>query len=367
MDSFTRNDLTSLLAVEEAPCITITLPADPAQAQAAPILLKNLHREAARQLEARGLKPQEAARLLEPVEKLIADPLYWREQSGGLAIFLAGGFFQTFHVPIALEERVAVRDRFIFSPIIPLMAGDGRFHVLTLSRKQVRLLEGSRAGLAERLVEGLPPGPGEAAEKEGRQRGSSVNAFGSAPEEDDRTPLERFFREVDKVLQPILRPDCDPLVLAGVDSILPVYRAVNTYPRLVEGGVIGSPEPIRPAELHPKAWGLVKPIFEQEQREAVGQYEQLSHTERASNDAHKIVPAAFYGRVERLLLARGVRQPGHFDAGTGKVVVHKTDRPDSEDLLDLAAIQTLMHDGKVYPLPVSSIPDGSPLAAVFRY
>ena len=363
MELFTHDDLKSLLVVQDPACITLTLPADPAQAQVAPITLKNLSREAARQLEARGWKPQEAARLLEPVEGLVADALYWREQSGGLAIFLAGGLFQTYRVPMALDERVSVRDRFLLSPLLPLLAGDGRFTVLTLSRKHTRLLEGSRAGLAEVALEGMPEGFEEAFEKEGVRRGT----FGSAPEEDDRVRIERFFREVDKFLGPILRRDCPPLVLAGVDHILSLYRAANTYPQLVEGGVPGSTEPLRLPELHQKAWALVRPIFEKAQGDAVAQYEALARTERASHDPHQVVPAAHYGRVETLLLARGAHLPGSFDAESGKVVVHRTAHPDAEDLLDLAAIQTLRHDGRVFSLAPDAMPVESTMAAVFRY
>lgn len=363
MELFTHDDLRTLLAVQDPTCITITLPADPAQAQAAPIKLKNLSREAARLLEARGYKPQEAVRLLEPVEKLVADPLYWREQSGGLAIFLTGDFFQTFRVPMALDERVAVRDRFTLSPLIPLLAGDGRFYVLALSRKHVRLLEGSRASLAEVALDGLPSGLDETFEKEGVRRGT----FGSAPEEDDRARIERFFREVDKFLGPILRRDCPPLLLAGVDHILSIYRSANTYPQLVEGGIPGSTEPLRVSDLHQKAWALVKPIFERAQQEAVGQVRQLAGAGRASHDPHEVVPAAHYGRIETLLLARGAHQPGAFDAGTGKVVVHRSAHPDAEDLLDLAAIQTLMHDGRVFSLAAADLPAKAMMAAVFRY
>ena len=95
MDTFTRDDLKSLLAIQDADCLTLTLPADPAQPQAAPILLKNLHREALHMLSGRGLRPSDARLILDPIEGLIGDPLYWREQAGGLALFRAREFLQT--------------------------------------------------------------------------------------------------------------------------------------------------------------------------------------------------------------------------------------------------------------------------------
>ena len=38
-----------------------------------------------------------------------------------------------------------------------------------------------------------------------------------------------------------------------------------------------------------------------------------------------------------------------------------------EDLLDLAAIQTLLHDGPVYAVEPEQVPGDGPLAALFRY
>lgn len=382
MDTFTRDDLKSLLAIQAAHCLTITLPADPAQPQAAQILLKNLYREALRQLCARGLREPEARQLLEPIEALTTDPLYWREQAGGLAIFHAGDFFRTYCVPMPLEAHVAVRDRFVLSSLIPLLTGDGRFFVLALSQKQVRLLAGSRASIAEVGLDGVPTSLGEALKDEviekdaqfrarqpsaGRHHSTTVYGYASGPEEDDKERIERFFREVDRGLQSILRGERSPLVLAGVDYLLPIYRAVSTYPLLAKGGVAGNPETLRPSDLQQKAWAIVQPMFESEQRQALAQFDQLAKSERASTDLHKVIPAAYYGQVETLLIPRGIRQWGHFEPETGRVVVHKTERPEAEDLLDFAAIHTIMHDGAVYTVTPDVIPKHAPVAAVLRY
>lgn len=46
------------------------------------------------------------------------------------------------------------------------------------------------------------------------------------------------------------KPSCGtnmpPLVLAGVEYLLPIYRRANTYPYLLDGGVTGNPEGRRP-------------------------------------------------------------------------------------------------------------------------
>jgi hypothetical protein len=48
--------------------------------------------------------------------------------------------------------------------------------------------------------------------------------------------------------------------------------------------------------------------------------------------------------------------------------VHESRQPGDQDLLDLAAVQTLAHAGDVYAVTPDEVPDArSPVAAVFRY
>jgi hypothetical protein len=46
---------------------------------------------------------------------------------------------------------------------------------------------------------------------------------------------------------------------------------------------------------------------------------------------------------------------------------HAHEEPGDEELLDLAAAQTLRQDGKVYGMKPEEIPRGHLLAAVYRY
>jgi hypothetical protein len=47
--------------------------------------------------------------------------------------------------------------------------------------------------------------------------------------------------------------------------------------------------------------------------------------------------------------------------------LHKKERTGDEDLLESAAIQTLVNGGTVYVVEPEKMPDTDPLAAVFRY
>jgi hypothetical protein len=140
--SVDRRDLDELLVLPLQPAVSILMPAARGgpDTRQSPIRLKNLTREAARQLQAHGLEVEDAERLLAPVLSLGEDRAFWRRQDGGLAIYAAPNFFRWFMVNRTLRERVAVADHFLVTPLLPAVTLDRRFHVLALSQKNVRLI-----------------------------------------------------------------------------------------------------------------------------------------------------------------------------------------------------------------------------------
>ena len=65
-----------------------------------------------------------------------------------------------------------------------------------------------------------------------------------------------------------------------------------------------------------------------------------------------------------------VQQWGKLETNGGDVKLHDAREPGDQDLLDLAAVETLAHAGKVYAVEPDRVPSpsaGSAVAAVFRY
>jgi hypothetical protein len=354
-----------------------------AEIQQDPIRLKNLLKEAEEALVTMGLRSPEAGELLEPAQELQADYEFWQHQSDGLAILISSGLFRAYRLPIEFEELVVVTDRFHVKPLLPLLSGDGRFYVLALSQNEVRLLQGTRYSVVEVDLEDVPKSLTEALryddpEKQlqfhtqtqtpgGRgDRGAIFHGHGVVSDEDKKDIL-RFFQKVDRGLQDVLKDEQWPLVLAGVGYLLPIYAEASTYLHLLSQGIEGNPEELSPEDLHLEAWTIVLPHFQKAQQEAIARYQQLANTERASKDIRAIVPAAHYGRVDTLFVALGLQYWGAFDPQTNMIDIHGEEEPGDDDLLDLAAVQTLLHGGEVYALEPAKVPDGVPLAAVFRY
>jgi hypothetical protein len=350
--------------------------------------LKNLKREAEKTIVESGMSEGEVLEFLKPIQEIIdSGEDFWQENNNdGLALFLGSGVFQYYRLPLGFQELVVVTDRFHLKPLLSLLIGDGKYYVLALSQQDVRLLECTRNTVREIELEDVPKSLDEALQydetaKEGQRRmstpkGGTNNSFqhagsfhgqGSPDRDKFQRDMEQFFYAIDRGLHKYLQGKREPLVLAGVEHLFPGYREANSYQHLVEDGIPGNPELLKPEELQAKAWEIVEPIFLQEQQEAIEHYKELTPTGRASTDIKEVVPAAYYGRVEQLFVAVGVQQWGIFNPNSNTIDVHSEAELGDEDLLDAAAIQTLLNGGTVYAVEPEKVPDEAPLAAVFRY
>lgn len=386
MSILTREELTKLYQKREGICVSIYMPTDPqtTETDQGRIQLKNLLTEAEKRLLAAGLRVPDAKKLLEPAQKFLWDKLFWRHQNEGLALFFSEEAFYDYRLPHDFEPQVTVADRFHVKPLLPLLVDNGQFFVLALSQNQAKLLQGTRHSIREVDVAEIPANLAETMVPDGPEKqlqfhtGSGSSGGGKraaifhghdAAGKLSRTNIRRYFREIDEGLSAWLMNEHAPLLLAAVDSLLPLYKEVNSYPHLIDKSISGNPEELRTEELGRLGWAIVEPLFQQTRQQAESQYKQLMGIadERASNDSAQIIEAAYHGRIETLFVALGQRLWGQFDAETGAVELHEKQQRSDDDLLNTAVIQTMVNGGTVYAVPLGEMPDETILTAVYRY
>jgi hypothetical protein len=220
-------------------CVSMFLPThrtDPGTQQD-PIRLKNLVREAEHRLMDAGMRREDAKRLLHPIVEL--DPHDWQQQGDGLAIFVALDWFRYYCVPSSFEEKVVVSHHFYLKPVLPLFMWNDRFYILALSQQQIRLLQGTRDRIDEIDLSDVIPDLAEVLRFEAPERqvashmgtpraatsrrvsgGATVfHGHGAGDEHDEKENLRLYFRRVNDALQPFLRPNHAPLILAGVEYL----------------------------------------------------------------------------------------------------------------------------------------------------
>jgi len=381
MDTLDRETLLALARHTGWPSVSIYMPTHPIpiEAEPDPIVLKNLLKSAEESLIAADVRSAEIDSMLAPARALLADSTVWRSGGAGLAVFMAEDTFHAFRSDDSFPELCSVGERFVIRPLLPAFTIGGRFYVLALSQKRIRLLEGSREEVKEIDLAGVPESLAEALKYDDYERqvqfhsrtpaGASgkgrrpaiFHGHGGAPDVAKDNVL-RYFRLVAKGIHEFLRDDDAPLVLAGVEYLLPIYREVNSYPHLVEQAVLGNPDELSASELHATASELLEPHFHAEFETDRADFARLSGTGSASADMHEIIPAAHEGRVRVLFVSDRDSTWGQFDPSSGRVDVHEDAQPSDWDLTDLAAAETLLHGGIVHARP-----DEEAAAAIFRY
>jgi hypothetical protein len=387
MDILKQKDLQQLINTSGEWCVSIYLPTHKfgREQQQDPIRFKNLMTKAQEKLLDSGLRKPEVQELMRPAESLLDDKDFWQHQSDGLAVFLSPNTSQIFRLPTKFDEVVIVANNFHIKPLLPLLSKDGKFYILALSMNEVRLFLGTRDAIDNIDLGNIPANMQEALWMDDPEKHtdfhtgtSNARAEGmrqavfhghGAKEADEKTNILRFFQHINQGLNDLLEEQDIPMILAGVDYLLPIYREANTYASLLDKSLEGNPEELDAIELRKLAWELVQPIFKEDQKQALEHFEQLDGQENglASKDLKTVVKAANFGRVETLFVPLGVQRWGKYDTQQNMVIVNEAPDPDNEDLLDFAAMHTLFNSGKVYAIQPEKIPGNGELAAILRY
>lgn len=384
MSILSTSEIKELMEYRDENCITIFMPTHAAgpEIRQDPIRFKNVLSLAEEKLVEAGWRDTDAQRLLEQAHQLDQGE-FWRHQDEGLALFISPNEFRYYRVPLNFDEEVIISNRFHIKPLMPLLMNDGRFYVLALSQNQVRLFQASHYNIDEVTLEGIPLSLSEALKYDEAEQqlqlhsgspalpqGKSQTYHGQGVGVDDnKDQIRRFLQKVDRGLHDILEDQQAPMILAGVDYVISIYRDITIYPLVLSEGIPGNPDNANPKELHKQAWEIVLPYFQESQEKAATKYQELmaNNPEKASRDLKEIIKAAYDRRIDTLFVAIDEEQWGKFNPETHEITLQREDQPENEDLLDFATIHTFLNGGAVYTDVPENLPDRALIAATFRY
>ncbi len=387
MDILTRKKFEELINSEEEWCISIYMPTCRmgSDIKQNPIRYKQCIREAEDKLFNMGLNKSDVGNILRSASDLIDETKFWQNQTEGLAIFITPEEINYYHLPFEVKEQVVIADKFYTKPLLPLFTTDGQFYILALSKNEVRLFKASRQMVKEivmhdapRSVEDMKVDDDPRTKLQMRTSspvGSNQLVYNTASQgqgnENDfnKNELTRYFRAIDEALNKVHKGDNIPLILAGVEYLIPIYKEISKHPNIVDEFIKGNPETLYGDDLQKLAWEIMEPKFLKIQELAEAKYNQFSGQKNglSSKSLKKILSQAYNGQVETLFIADGVHQWGKFDVDTNKVEFHEEEKVDNEDLIDRAATLTISRGGTVYVVDPDQVPDGSTVAAVLRY
>lgn len=368
-------DLNSILSAE-GPCLTAYVPLG---------TRSELHwRESLKGVEGRvdqfGPAGRELLNSLSDWDSIVPEG----EDAGAksLAVFRSPEIFKAALLDFDVTDRIVLGPHFYIRPLLPGLVRDRSFYLLALSQKHTRMLHCTMHSSEE------IPFPSEIktsfetwmnqnkpdhtavynAMSSGAQGASGPNAL--APKGSDREKkdeyLGHYFKQIDHGLNEVLRGKSEPLVLCGVEYEIPIYRRINNYPHLASEEVRGSADGLKSGEMHSRAIQALERVYETRLDETLADWNHRVGA-GASSRLKDIVTAAHDGRVLTLIVSETLEQTGVFDEATNTVKGRATGTPDDEDLINNAAVQTICHAGNILVAPQNKMPNGSPLAAIFRY
>jgi len=381
-----KERLQQLSAFEAPVCISIYIPTHQSNWEATErydvIAFKNHLQDAMKTLREQGLDELELERILEPGFEVLRDDSFWKELDGGLAFFIADGFFSYIKLPATVEEKMTIGHRFLLSPLLLFQERLVRhFFILVISKKQAKLFRADQWQITAIEVPELPRGVEDVIhfeEKDDQQLfrtggrggtgGANFHGIGSG-KPDEKENLAIYFHEVDETLRKeVLNTETAPLLLAGIDYMMALYSQTAKYKHVWPETLNGSHEFENVTEMYKQAMPIMKAYFEEPKITALERFGNKSGTSLTSTDVTEIIPAAFYGRVDTLFVQQGASIHGTFDEANNQLqLADNTNDKAQEDLLDKVVMQTALKEGDVIILDKNEMPEQATLAAIMRY
>jgi hypothetical protein len=369
------------LASNEGRCITIYLPTHRTGAevneQVDPTIFKELIQRAAGELRKNN---EDDTRILDPAYKLMRNDMFWKSLPSGLAFFISKDFFKYTRLPMAPTQKLRVNSQFLLSPLLPFITSQDYFYLLIISKQQSKLFRADRFQMQHIPISELPRGMDDVIhfeEKDDQKlfrtgssgAGGGANYHGiGAGKPDDKENISMYLAEVDNTLwQEVLSKETAPLLLAGVDYLIPIYKKVSRYNNIWTAALTGSLEYENENELYRRAMDVMKDYFKEKTKLALANYGDKSATSLTSDDLTQIIPGAYYSRIDHLFVEKDADIWGTFDEKNQIVSVHDQEQPGDIDLLDNAAVRTYLNGGTVHMLSKEEMPARNKMAALMRY
>lgn len=357
-DHVTSDDL-KVMATATGPVVSLFAPTDPAHhsPQETTTRVKSLTNTALRQLIDDGTQEGVAKRIVAPLEELLNDGEFLRNQSNSLVAFAADGVSFIYRLGLQLDEHVAVNDHFVLRPISAALTSSHAFYVLALSRNKVRLFNATEDVIYPiELGDTVPSSMDDVIDQDDRQKQLQHRSSGGSQaifhghgvgDEIAQIDKEKFVRAVGEGLGDLLgRARSQPMVLASVSEAHPLVKKLSEYPVVMEDFIPGNPDATGPSQLHADAWKIARNWFEKNDDEAYGRFAAVHGTGQGIAQPEAIRQAAQEGRVDTLFINPSL----NVSEGNGDV--------------DRAILDTLNNSGNVVIISDGRVEN---VAALLRY
>lgn len=385
MPLITKNEIEELHNINQDPCISIFIPTHRAGEKVLQgedsLSLKNQLKDVKDKLANNGLDATKIKNITLPIQKLIDNSSFWREQSDGLAIFAADGFFKSYTLPVHFKAYNYISNSFYLKPLMLMFNGDGSFYMVTLDRDNVKLYECRRHSFTEIEIDDLIPESkqdrvGFDYEEKNLQFRTGQASIGQvmyhgqeAATGKKKNEIKKYFRAINDGLSTIFSEESMPLLLAAQGPLFDIYKEVNTYPHLMDQNLTIDFSNTDIFEIHELAWERMAPVFDQQRQDHLAQFLEQQGKGTTAIGIDKILPAAINGQIDALFCENKADVFGQYQTENNVIkVTQEEDNGHNISLMNLAAIKTFLNGGATYLLEKDEMPNtNSRINALYRY
>lgn len=385
MTTLTTASFNALARHNATPSVSIILPIDRRHPddRRVHLELKSLLASARAQLKAMDTPGIDD--LLEPTETVLLRTVI-AEHSGSLALFFAPGFAAEFAIDVSEQALATTGSQFTIGPLLSSVENGPTCYVLTVGAENVALLRLDRTQWSLCDVPDLPSSVDEAlwCDRDERTSGShaggpvggggrsiighgglSIISHGSGGQDEDRKErLTTFFQKVDEAVLRFLQSDLEtPLVVAGTAPAVARYQRITRHHRVIAAPV-GSPEELTTSELHQRVEEMIEPVLAKRDDVLFERLATRLGTGLASTDLDELIGTTAQGRVSDLLVASTTPRWGR---PTQPAEYLDQWEPGATDFVNAVISEAWQHDARIHRVSPARLPEGSPLAALYRY
>jgi hypothetical protein len=331
-------------------------------------------------LKQKGIDQERIQQVLEPGYELLRNDGFWRRLNQGLAVFMSDNHFKYVKMPDTPREEIMINSTFMLKPLVNAMTIKEYFYLLVISKKQAKIFKADAFGMTQIELEEMPNGVVDVVhfeEKDDQKlfrsesgqagKGAAFHGHG-AGRPDEKEHLAIYLEEVDETLwEEFLSRENAPLLLAGVEYLLPIFRSVSHYRNIWPEALTGSHEHDELNSLFEQARKMMEPYFRERTKKALEMYGNQSATALTSSIPADVIPAAHYSRIWHLFVRKDEHIWGTFNENENILNIHATKEDGDECLVDRAVIKTILNGGDVHFISREDMPADSAVAALMRY
>lgn len=323
------------------------------------IVLKNLVSEAEQRLKSQYSR-EEYEPVLESL-KAVLNEIDHNYNLEGLLIFAGKNHREFARIPLAVQDRVVVNERFASRDIVRAMNQEAAYYVLVFSRRNARLIEAYNEKVVREFETAWFPMENPVVE-------TDPLILTMAQGQDNI--IEQWTNQIDKAMLEQTQSNPLPVVLACEKRNYEHYMKTADRSERIIGHINRTRDEDAAHHIVADAWKEVKGFLKEKNEKRLSELDRAVSSGKFLTDYNDIWRAVWEGRGDTMFVRRGLMHPAVIENGSlvlAESRMDKSSRGYVEDIIDEMVAVNLSHGGEAVFIEGDALDNFQGLALTTRY